>query len=218
MIRIGGADIVDIAVGSTPIEKAYIGSQLVWEKSEPDFVQVNYIENTSNAYIDTGFKPKQNTKVEVGFMLTAAGAVLGARNSSTSNMFVVLPRNSAGSAIWYYGAKSTTSSNGCSLDTYYTASNNGRVLTISNGTTITGTASTFSCSYNLVLFGMNTAGTITNFKSRIYYCNIYDNGSLVRNFVPMYQRSTGLYGMYDKVNDVFYTSPNGTDFTGASVT
>ena len=32
MIKIGGTEIVDIAIGSTPIEKAYIGSQLVWEK------------------------------------------------------------------------------------------------------------------------------------------------------------------------------------------
>lgn len=35
MIDIGTLELADIAVGSTPIEKAYLGSTLVWEKSSP---------------------------------------------------------------------------------------------------------------------------------------------------------------------------------------
>jgi hypothetical protein len=41
MINITNSDIIDIAIGSTPIEKAYIGSTLVWEKapSAKDYIQ-----------------------------------------------------------------------------------------------------------------------------------------------------------------------------------
>lgn len=58
--------------------------------------------------------------------------------------------------------------------------------------------------------------TITDLgcKARIYSCKIYDGDTLVRDFIPMYQISKDTYGLWDRVENKFYTSPNGTKFIG----
>ena len=50
-------------------------------------------------------------------------------------------------------------------------------------------------------------------RGRIYSCKMYDqNEVLVRDYVPCYRKSDGKSGMYDLVNDVFYSSATNTDF------
>lgn len=48
---------------------------------------------------------------------------------------------------------------------------------------------------------------------RIYYAKFYDNnGDLVRNFIPCYRKSDDKPGMYDTVNNVFYTNEGTREF------
>ena len=50
---------------------------------------------------------------------------------------------------------------------------------------------------------------------KLFYCRIYnENTELIRDYIPMYQISTDTYGLWDRVNEEFYTSPNGVKFTG----
>jgi hypothetical protein len=35
---------------------------------------------------------------------------------------------------------------------------------------------------------------------------IWENNVLVRDFIPVYRKSDSVVGMYDSVNDVFYTN------------
>ncbi len=47
---------------------------------------------------------------------------------------------------------------------------------------------------------------------------MYDNGTLVRDFIPCYRKQDGVIGMYDLANDVFYTNAGtGTFLKGANV-
>lgn len=60
----------------------------------------------------------------------------------------------------------------------------------------------------------------------LYYAKIYDNGTLVRDYVPVKRLSDNKYGLYDNVNGVFYGSANegqwasqdvsATEFSGQS--
>lgn len=49
---------------------------------------------------------------------------------------------------------------------------------------------------------------------RIYYAKIWDDGTLVRDFIPAVRNDDGVIGMYDQVNDVFYAN----DGTGSFIT
>lgn len=62
-----------------------------------------------------------------------------------------------------------------------------------------------------ILFGVATKfGNATYYMSwpyvRIYSCKLWDsNGTLVRDFIPCYRKSDSVAGMFDTVNDSFYT-------------
>lgn len=71
--------------------------------------------------------------------------------------------------------------------------------------------------YPIWLFCVNTKGTglyQPGDSTRIYYLKIYNNGILVRDFIPVRRKSDGKIGMLDKVESKFYTSPNGAKFIG----
>ena len=75
-------------------------------------------------------------------------------------------------------------------------------------TNYTGTeSSAFNC--KTTLFGAinTTNGNWWRFgKGRIYGCKIFINNILVRNLIPCIENSTSIVGLYDVVNNVFYTS------------
>ena len=50
-----------------------------------------------------------------------------------------------------------------------------------------------------------------NANAALYYFKLFVNGDLVRDMVPC-KNSNNVVGMYDLVNDTFYTSPNGAAF------
>jgi len=50
--------------------------------------------------------------------------------------------------------------------------------------------------------------------AKLYSCKIYDNSdTLLRNFYCCYRKSDNVIGLYDKVNDVFYTNQWSWSFT-----
>lgn len=47
---------------------------------------------------------------------------------------------------------------------------------------------------------------------KIYYFRIYDNGTLIRNYLPCYRKSDNVVGMYDTVNKTFNSAIGQTPF------
>ena len=93
---------------------------------------------------------------------------------------------------------------------------NKNVLTV-DGKTLSCTATTFTSAASLCLFTTNTNGTIYSPKPSGYFysCKIYDNDTLVRDFVPCVN-SSGTVGIYDLVNSQFYTNAGTGEFVAGS--
>lgn len=73
---------------------------------------------------------------------------------------------------------------------------------------------TFTCPYSLLLFCTRNNGTPAEYATfRYYYYKLYDDGTLVRDFVPCYRIADWEIWMYDVVNDVFYTNSWSWTFT-----
>jgi hypothetical protein len=66
---------------------------------------------------------------------------------------------------------------------------------------------------------MNDASSIDSRKAvgRLFKCNIYNGGQLVRNFIPAKRRSDNIVGLYDAVNKQFYTNAGSGSFTAGPV-
>jgi hypothetical protein len=110
--------------------------------------------------------------------------VFGARVSSSSNRFTF-----AGSTNGYY-ASSYNNLPG-SIDASYNTDqafelDKNKNITYINSVEVSNlTYSAFSATYNMVLFGCNTNGSVTKGKCKIYSCQIYDNDILIRDYVPV---------------------------------
>lgn len=77
-------------------------------------------------------------------------------------------------------------------------------------------------SYPYLIFARTTANNHTavnkDYNCRVYYCKLWNGNSLIRDMYPCYRKSDSVAGMYDAVNDVFYTNAgSGTFVVGPDV-
>ena len=68
---------------------------------------------------------------------------------------------------------------------------------------------TFVSNVSLALFANKSRTTVDGYtNAKIYYVKIIENAILIRNFIPCYRKQDNKPGLYDLVNDVFYTNAN----------
>lgn len=223
MIKIGGTEIVDIAIGSTPIEKAYIGSTLVWEKNSPALpydAQVEWLATDGVAYIDTGFKPKNTTRFEIVMdvpTLEQNTWFFGARNSSSAGQMAVL-YNLTDKWSWRFGNKNAANTTVISTGQYtfdnHTSGAPRQIYIKHDGTTITLTATnnTFTCNYNFYIFALNVNGGISSGNMqdglKCISAKIWDNTTLVRDYIPV--RKNGVGYLWDSVTEELFGNARST--------
>lgn len=202
------SDIVDFALRDEQ-QKAIRTSVLY------DFV--NYIESSGNCYIDTGFIPNQDTRIIAKFQHTADSDnefLFGVRSSVSSNSFCFSNYTSGKYRTHYY---KTYLDFDVEFNNDFIIDKNKNITTIGdNESVIEHDYAAFTCPLPLYLFCVNTNGTKENYsQAKLYFMKIYDNDVLVRDFVPVYHVFREVYGLYDKVNDVFYTNKGSGTFAGA---
>ena len=178
------------------------------------YTKLDYIESSGTQYINTGFKPNQNTRcvIDIENLSSAQAAFFGARASQTAASFTYFSLTATTGRSDYGSSKqSMTFTNTVGR---YTVDQNKNVCT-ANGVTATGTANTFQLTNNLYLMAVNQAdAAIQNAKLKLYSAKVYDNGTLIRDFIPC-KNASGTIGLWDNVNSVFYANAGtGTFSTG----
>lgn len=190
------------------------------------YQEVEYIESNGTQYIDTGVIGQSTINVEVKAQTsdtTHDMPLIGSRGAGGYNdfLFWLHNNNSTPAQAFSYGNASAIVKNIGSIGEIYVLKNEGKQFYI-NGT-LQGTSTqsqSFTNNTSLYLFALNYAGTIDSrkFYGKLYYCKLWQNDTLVRDFVPCYRKSDGEIGLYDLVNDQFYTNQGSGTFTkGADV-
>lgn len=199
------------------------GAGVVPRKLPEGYTQVEYIESNGTQYINTGFKPNQDTRVVIDMQGGAStaqsfvGMFVGAGNSSGSTYFMF---GKESGSTWRNGAYYHTQAYSGNTNTQAaylkrrTVDFNGNVVGFGAGEEIhTFDKTTFSIDTPIAIFAVLKGSTIPYYgKILLYSCQIYDNGTLVRDFVPC-KNSGGVYGLYDITNDVFYQNAGSGTFT-----
>lgn len=176
------------------------------------YTPIEYIESTGIQYINTDYKPNHNTRVVLDASVTlptsgeANAYLFGASSSGKFALYVT----SSGRVTYTY-ANTTSGITDISGNTRYIFDCDKKVCTVNGVSKTMGTSVTFTNTSDLLLYRQNVGGGDGWTKMKIYSCRIYDNGTLVRDFVPAIS-SVGLKGLYDLVSKSFHMNPEADAF------
>lgn len=182
------------------------------------YTKVEYIQSSGTQYIDTGFKPNNNTRCVVkvgGAPKTKEQHMFGARTSiSSSDKFLFLATgDSLYRSDFYNENKSLAAS--YNFSDPFTINKDKQYLYLNDELAATNTYGEFTCPYSMYLFASNTGGEaegICKSGTQYYSCDIYDNGTIVRHFIPC-KNPDGTIGLYDTIGKQFYVNVGTGDFT-----
>ena len=190
----------------------------------PDgYQEVEYIESTGTQYIDTGYYASAKTRAIVEFSYTQSngdtysnGFVFGSANNGDGRPGVSIGINK-NNFIFYRNSDISEA-----FHSPFVANTNVkyRMETYKNDIKINNTIYTSSMGlitqtsrYSSYLFARHQTNDKTNkgyacsiLIGKIYFSQLYEDDILVRNFIPCYRKVDGIIGMYDTVNDIFYTN------------
>ena len=188
------------------------------------YTELEYIESSGTQYIDTGFSPDANTRVDWKGQLISgdSGVLLGARVAgSNPGRFFPLAFSTGTNYRTTFGGNDVMVSGDTS--TVYTGSfRPAESKSIINGTTYSFVSPNFSKteSNNLLLFGVSGYGVQYYLSTgKIWYVKIWDDGMLVRDLVPAKRDSDGRIGMFDNVSRAFFdnVASSSVNFIGGTV-
>lgn len=184
----------------------------------PDgYTRLEYIESSGDQYIDTGVIPNNNTRVLCTISnypkTKHSQAVFGARTSlSASDSFTFITSSSSNAYRSDYASEQKDFSSSINYTDLLTIDKNKNTCTLNSKDTVVNIEADFTCAYSLFLFAANTGGTATVRTNgvRLHSCKIYNNDSIVRDFIPC-KNSNGIIGLYDKISSKIFEN----DGTGA---
>ena len=176
-----------------------------------EFQEVEYIESTGTQYIDTGIKCSQNMSCEIenNFNELSGTQLFGAYSSPkrthygivNDKVFMPSVENSVTTEHIFY-----TNMN------YHTFFLSSTVYKYDNEIIANGMFE-FTNGLNFYLFARNNNENVTNYcKSKMTKAKFWIDNELTKNFIPCYRNSDNKPGLYDLVNNEFYTNQGTGDF------
>lgn len=184
------------------------GKEITTEKCAghnlPDeYIELEYLQATGTQYINTGVIATANTTAEVDFKFVSHTSGVEeevlAFYIDASNRFQcgIMSNNALHNA------------GGFGYDSYVL-----KDRIIARGLCIGSGADTAP----LYMFGQGQVSTVAHYSGtkNIYSCKIKDGSTWLRYFVPAKRASDDVLGMYDIINDVFYTNNGTGNFIGGA--
>lgn len=198
------------------------------------YQEVEYIESSGTQYINTLVNAGTNITAQIKFTSSIDGLFFLYRgdrnyqaNSGQWRLFVANVGAQGDFVVWDLNTANINGTGRCSAKT----SNLGTPFEIeignmyikdlktnqyhnnewSNNYNPT-TQASFTSNVPIYLFCGTPLGWSGSY-GKCYYLKMYDNGTLIRHFIPCYRIADGEIGLYDLVNDVFYTNQGSGAFT-----
>ena len=184
----------------------------IWNKLPSEYQEVEYIQSSWTQWIDTLIKATNNTKVEIKTSNTYTSgsqlAIMGSRTFPKTNAFMI-SFYSNGWICWDWAESQM--SNILNKTSILLIDKNLSYIYNENTSTYdlmhTFTNATFTTPSNMIFFWERQGNTVMNLSTiKFYYCKIWENNTLVRDFITCYRKSDSVIWMYDLVNNQFYTN------------
>ena len=183
------------------------------------YTQLEYIQSSGTQYINTGITINATTYKRYRFLFdigypSIGGSYWMVNGNSSSNVIYYFGLSNTGLIVYGNGTAdvhgSVTATTGRYLIDFNPAGGSYKFGDLQNLTGLTFNAPRGS--QNFYLFAYNKGNGQDMHKERLFSAKIYDNGTLVRDYIPC-QTSSGDIGLYDQVDRKFY----GNAGTGAFI-
>lgn len=182
------------------------------------YTQVDYITANGSQYIDTGVKLNPGLFYDITFKYASS---LGGGNSGicgryTADNTIIAQYQFGNKIAIVYGTSENKISHELTTDLRdkhnikvidYKLYIDNEYITENTNAVLGETEEPFYLFRQSSLYG----------EGNIYSCKLYNNNTLIRDFIPCYRNSDNEVGLYDLVNDVFYTNDGEGSFTFGNI-
>lgn len=182
------------------------------------YKRVEFIQSSGTQYIDSGFKPNQDTRVVMDAQIISdpGGSMAIYFGCRGDGHFYELFKAGSGANLTFLYNTSYTKTFTVDYTLRRIVEVNKNIATV-DGVSLSYDYAAYQMAYSLYLCADNNAGAVlAPTAMRIYSCQIYDNGTLVRDFIPCINTSNEV-GLWDDVNSVFYANAGTGTFTAGPV-
>lgn len=183
------------------------------------FQEVEYIESNGNQWIDTLLNVSSGMRFVSDFKFTNAGTthynpIIGTQLSSSPWNDCYIRYAKADYAFEYSAYKNRVPvdiGTKYNVDYTYTPTKMEFILdgVVKDQKTLSNATITNNSMY---LMGVNNGGSTHKSFIALYTAKFYINDELVRDFIPCYRKSDNEVGLYDLVNNQFYTNAGSGSF------
>lgn len=192
---------------------------MVFLKTRPErssLTLLEYIESSGTQYIDTGFKPNQDTRVVVDIQVLASQTAEGHICSVADDRYYTLFFAPTGG--WYktrFGDGGVLSFPNSFNNRQRKVIDKNKNVTSIGDTSVTAVFSSFQLSNTLPIFCRKRNGSVEFLlRARLFSFKIYDNGVIVRDYHPA-KDPNDVVCLYDGAsNEYVYNSGTGVFFAG----
>ena len=190
-----------------------------------DFTLLESVTSSGNNWLDTGIYGSEKLDIETSFIQhqnnSSYQAIFGSRYNSTSRVYgyfgIFAGNNSLTKVFAHYNAETRYNFSSTFFDTLQHIKTDGATAYVTiNGETvaIVSNAGTYTTPKTIYLWCMNSNGNAVDYaKVTMQYFRMWENGTLVREFVPALD-ANGVVCMYDTVTGRFFYANTGTLIAG----
>ena len=188
------------------------------------YQEVEFLYSDGSPFIQTALKLTQEHAVKIKFTLSIIDAqfgIFGSRSSAISNNFSASYNANERNRLFVdFGTYSITRVNlyNSEQNTPYIiiVDKNKREICADDGTVIARNTTPFNESFETpseaLLFRTYGGFTTNILVGKVYYYEVYSKGILIAQLIPCYRKSDNKPGMYDLVNNQFYTNAGTGEF------
>lgn len=187
-----------------------------------EYKEVEYIGNSGTQYINAGIIPSSNWKYEIIYkdnVAQGSNYVMGSRLTTSSNIYAGVGGGQATQSVSVHNSTCTTPSNYRRVNYIYKINSEynllgtgtSEIVCLTNNQKFTGIQSAnINATANYYIFSINTSQIHEGMS--LYKLKLWNNNVLVRDFIPCYRKSDNVAGLYDLVNNTFYTNQGTGNF------
>lgn len=216
--------IYDNSVGKEVKKIQDANGNIIWFKVPDGYRKVEYLEGSGTQYIDTGWvnynKAIHSYKMKFQALALTEGGFFGQFSSSAirpGTLWLSVNSRAFKMSIGsdYSAISKVSYAYDTNIHTFTNEINEGERtyrVTVDNEESYKTYSGTVYSDIPICLFRSSTS-KYHPISARIFYFIICENGQEARYLIPMLRNSDNKPGMYDLVNDVFYTNQGTGEFT-----